>query len=253
MNPFSKYVPSLGFYNSSDPAVVTEQIRAMQYGHIQVGIASWWGQGSPTDGRVPLLLQQAAGTGFKWTLYYEAGGNAIPGVVGSPNPTVGQIHADLTYIMSRYASNPSYLHVDGKPVIFVYGGPTENCTTAEDWQQANTLGFYVNLKVFPGYEGCASQPNGWHQYGPSVSQDSQPGYSFTISPGFNKANEPAPRLVRDPTVFATNVQAMIASKAPWQLITTFNEWGEGTAIESAQQWSSSSGEGTYLDILHNEP
>ena len=26
---------------------------------------------------------------------------------------------------------------------------------------------------------------------------------------------------------------MVASNAPWQLVTTFNEWGEGTAVESA--------------------
>jgi hypothetical protein len=43
---------------------------------------------------------------------------------------------------------------------------------------------------------------------------------------------------------------MIASGAPFQLVTTFNEWGEGTAVESAREWSSASGYGTYLDILH---
>jgi len=252
LNPFTMYHPSLGFYSSSNSSVIAQQIRAMQYANIQVGIASWWGQGSITDGRVPLLLQQAAGTGFKWALHYEAGGNPIPGVIGSPNPAVGQINLDLSYIKSRYASNPSYLHVDGKPVIFVYGNPTDSCDTAARWQQANTLGFYVNLQVFPGYAVCPSQPDGWHQYSPAVSQDSQPGYSFTISPGFNKANEATPRLARDPTQFAADVRAMVASNAPWQLITTFDEWGEGTAVESAQEWSSPSGEGIYLDILHND-
>jgi hypothetical protein len=44
---------------------------------------------------------------------------------------------------------------------------------------------------------------------------------------------------------------MIASGAPWQLIATFNEWGEGTAVESAQEWATSSGYGAYLDALHN--
>jgi hypothetical protein len=44
---------------------------------------------------------------------------------------------------------------------------------------------------------------------------------------------------------------MVASKEPWQLVTTFNEWTEGTAIESAQEWASPSGYGTYLDALHS--
>jgi hypothetical protein len=253
MDPFTWYHPSLGFYSQDDPSVVAEQIQAMQYGNIQVGIASWWGQGSPTDGRIPLLLQEAAGTGFKWTLYYEAGGNAIAGEAGSPNPTVAQIQSDLTYIDAHYASNPNYLHVDGKPVIFVYGGPSSSCATTANWAQANTLGFYVNIKVFPGYQSCPFQPDGWHQYNPSQPDDSQSGYSFSISPGFDKANESSPRLVRDPSMFAADAQLMVNSGAPWQLVTTFNEWGEGTAVESAQEWASPSGYGTYLDILHAVP
>jgi hypothetical protein len=42
---------------------------------------------------------------------------------------------------------------------------------------------------------------------------------------------------------------MVRSKANWQLVTTFNEWGEGSAVESAQEWASPSGFGTYLDAL----
>jgi hypothetical protein len=43
---------------------------------------------------------------------------------------------------------------------------------------------------------------------------------------------------------------MAASPAMWKLVTTFNEWGEGTAIEPAQEWASPSGYGVYLDIMH---
>jgi hypothetical protein len=44
---------------------------------------------------------------------------------------------------------------------------------------------------------------------------------------------------------------MNASPLPWHLVETFNEWGEGTAIESAQEWSTPSGYGAYLDALHS--
>ena len=250
MNPFTKYHPSLGLYDTSDLSVLTEQIRSMLYGHIEAGIASWWGQGSATDRRIPLLLQSAVGTGFQWTLYYEAAGNTAPGETGSPNPTVSQIRADLSYIAALYASNANYLHVSGKPVLFVFGNATDNCDTVTQWSQANTLGFYIDMKVFAGYASCPNQPGGWHQYDPAQSSDDQPGYSFSISPGFNKANESSPRLARNFGVFAADAQQMVASGAPWQLVTTFNEWGEGTAVESAQEWSSPSGEGSYLDILH---
>ena len=43
---------------------------------------------------------------------------------------------------------------------------------------------------------------------------------------------------------------MIRSRARWQLVTTFNEWPEGTAVESAREWATPSGKGAYLDALH---
>ena len=122
---------------------------------------------------------------------------------------------------------------------------------SDRWKQANTVGAYVVLKVFPGYRACTSQPDGWHQYAPAAAEDSQAGYSYTISPGFYKANETTPRLIRDPTRWNQNIKDMIASGAPFQLVTTFNEWGEGTAVESAQEWATPSGYGAYLDALHN--
>jgi hypothetical protein len=45
---------------------------------------------------------------------------------------------------------------------------------------------------------------------------------------------------------------MVASKAPFQLVATFDEWGEGTSVESASEWASGSGYGAYLDALHND-
>jgi hypothetical protein len=41
------------------------------------------------------------------------------------------------------------------------------------------------------------------------------------------------------------------SKAPFQLIISYNEWGEGTSVESATAWASASGHGLYIDILHD--
>lgn len=35
-----------------------------------------------------------------------------------------------------------------------------------------------------------------------------------------------------------------------QLVTTFNEFGEGTAVESSREWATRSGYGAYLDVLH---
>ena len=243
--PFTKYTPSAGFYDSSSTAVIQQHIRSLEYGHVEAGIASWWGQGSRTDTRIPTLLSatRALGSDFRWALYYEP--------EGSSNPSAAAIEADLRYIRDRYGSDPAYLRVNGRFVVFVYADAQDACAMADRWKQANAaVDAYLVLKVFGGYRTCASQPQGWHQYSPAVAADSQSGYSYSISPGFNKAGELAPRLARDPARWNQNIRDMIASNAPFQLVTTMNEWGEGTSVESAQEWSSASGHGVYLDALH---
>ena len=241
MNPFTNYHPSLGFYDSGSTSVIKQHIAAMQYGNIQVGIASWWGQGSKTDSRVSTMLATTAGTNFRWALYYE---NESTG-----DPSASQISNDLTYIRDHYGKDPSYLRINGRFVVFVYAFDNDTCGMADRWKQGNTVNAYIVLKVFPGYASCASQPDGWHQYSPAVATDSQGSYSYAIAPGFWKDGD-AVRLARDLNRWKSNVKSMVASNARFQLVETFSEWGEGTAVESAQEWSSASGYGQYLDALH---
>lgn len=233
----TNYHPTLGQYDSSTASVIQQHVAWMQSAGIQAGIASWWGQGSKTDSRFP-ALEANAGSAFKWTAYYEP--------EGTGDPSVAQIQSDLAYIRSHYVHlHPQWLRVNKKPVIFVYGDGNDGCGMADRWAQASAGRWYVDLKVFPGYASCANQPSSWHQYAPSSRADAQLPYSYSISPGFYKAGESAPRLARDVSAFTTAAQDMVASGAQWQLITTFNEWGEGTAIEPSTEWGT-----TYLDALN---
>lgn len=239
------YTPSLGFYASTSASVIRSHIAAMQYAKIQVGISSWWGVGSKTDARFPALLSTTSqvGSPLRWSVYYENESNS--------NPSAGQIRADLTYIRDQYAANPSFFRVDGRFVVFVYNAGGDACELVDRWKQANTLGAYVVLRLFQGFRTCPTQPDAWHEYGPATAVANHPPYSFSISPGFWQANEASPRLARDVTRWRQNVRDMIASNATLQLVTTFNEFGEGTAVESANEWATPSGYGAYLDALHN--
>lgn len=236
----SHYTPSAGDYSVDDPSTVDRQIQDMQYGGLQAGIASWWGQGLREDKRMPLLMSEAAKLGFSWSVYYEKEGYG--------NPSVSEITNDLIYLR-KYSDQRAWLHINGLPVIFVWADGSDGCGMATRWAEANqTAHYYVVLKVFGGYKTCADQPQGWHQYADVA--DIQPGYSAIASPGFFKYDESTPQQPRDPARFHQDVVAMAESKAPFQLIVTYNEWGEGTAVESATAWSSSSGHGVYVDILH---
>ncbi len=258
--PYTKYRPSLGFYDSGDAATIQSHVRSMVYGKFQATIASWWGQNQKSEQiRVPALLSNAAAVdpSFRVTLYYEREGTA--------NPTEAEIRSDLEYIRTRYGTNPSFLRVNGRPVLFVYNANDTTCSVVDRWKAANdTTNFYLVMKVFSGWATCPSQPDGWHQYGPATAyhQHIPPNPavsgSVNISPGFwhvEDADPPGgdrPYLARDIIRWRQNIRDMIASGAQWHLVTSFNEWGEGTSVESADQWASPSGQGVYLDALHSD-
>jgi len=239
--PYTNYHPSLGYYDSGDPSVIRTHVKAMQYGGIEVGISSWWGQGHFTDQRVRRLLRAATNTAFRWTIYYE--------LEGYGDPSVDQIRGDLKYIRSHYASDQSFLRIGGRFVVFVFSADDTGCGVVNRWVHANAVGAYLVFEAFPGYLDCAIQPDGWHLYGAGSAEATLLPYSFSITPGFWKAGE-EPFLARDPARWLQNVSYMLGSGVQWQLVTTFNEWGEGTSVESAAEWASDSGFGMYLDVLH---
>lgn len=67
-----------------------------------------------------------------------------------------------------------------------------------------------------------------------------------------RADQSSPLLKRDLNRWKQNIRDMKASGESWQLITTYNEWGEGTSVEPADEWNSRSGYGQYLDVLRND-
>jgi RNA polymerase sigma factor (sigma-70 family) len=236
----SHYTPSAGDYSVDQVATVDRQIRDMQYGGLQAGIISWWGRGRREDKRTPLLMAEAAKLGFSWSAYYEQE------AYGDPSST--QIADDLVYLR-KYSDQKAWLHINGLPVIFVYADGSDGCGMATRWAEANrTAHYYVVLKVFGGYRQCADQPQGWHQYVDDL--DVQNGYSAVTSPGFWKYDTQTPAVPRDPARFKQDVTTVARSGDPFQLIISYNEWGEGTAAESATAWASPSGHGVYMDILH---
>lgn len=247
MNPFTHFQPSLGFYDAGDPRVIESHIRAMRWGRIGAATYSWWGPGSPTDRRLDTHLLAAQRLGFKFAVYHE--------FEGYTDPTVEEIRADLEYIRDRYASSPGYLKIDGRFVVFVYGDTNDGflCDVARRWNAANTVGAYVVLRSFSGYRECTAYADGWHPYSANKYEFDLAPYAYAISPGFYFAKDERPARRRNLATWKRSVRRMARSGSQFQFVISFNEWGEGTAIESASQWSSDSGFGRYLDVLHATP
>jgi hypothetical protein len=219
--------------------VLAAHVSQMKYAGLDAAIASWWGPTTPTGNRLPLLLDAAAAQDFAITAYYEREGTA--------NPTAAEVRADLATLST---SHPAWLKIGGKPVIFVYNANDTTCAIVDKWRQA-APGWYLQMKVFRGYATCPTQPDSWHQYGPAVPYETHGSYHANVSPGFWHHTEATPRLARDLTQFKQNLSRLADAAVAWQLITSFNEWGEGTSVEPATQWQSASGMGDYLDAMRD--
>jgi len=248
IDPFTHYRPSLGFYDAGRPAVIARHIRSMQWGRITAATYSWWGQGSQTDGRFAAHLAAGSKLGFQWAIYHE--------LEGYGDPSVESIRADLEYIRDNYASSPGYLKLGGRPVVFVYGDKDDGtgCGAATRWATANqTVGAYLVLRSFKGYRACEASIDGWHPYSANKNEFDLFPFAYSISPGFYFAPDSRPTRRRSVRSWTRMVRRMADSPAQFHFVISFNEWGEGTAVESAVQWASRSGYGRYLDVLHVVP
>lgn len=237
--------PALGQYSSDNATIVAAHVAGMRYAGMDATIASWWGQGQQNEQtRFPQLYAAGAAQHLGVIPYYEPEGQGdVP---------AAQIRSDLAYLRVYADANPGgAVRIGGKPVIFVYNAGATGCAEVTKWMTA-APDWYVNMKVFSGFRTCPDQPSSWHQYGPAVAESAHLPYSFNISPGFWHHNEAAPRLVRDPARWASNVGHLKDAAAQWKLVTSFNEWGEATSVEPSPSWQSPSGWGTYLDELHRQ-
>lgn len=251
-DPATHFQPWEGNYDSSDLALIRATYAAMEYGHIDGALLSNWGENSPTDLRFGQWLIAAHGTNVKPAVYYEPG---IPTVVvgGIPRLDTTQLKADLDHYFNDYASDPSYLLApDGRPMLWVYGRTVPGAPKLQALMQVNNGRFFVNVQAQPSPIRSATQPDAWHRYAttlPEAEVVNRPGMCFSISPGFWRFDQEAPALARDPVRWQQNVQHMVASKSTFQMINTFDEWGEGTSVANALDWATPDGQGSYLDAL----
>ena len=109
--------PELGLYRSDDPNVVGAHIAQSVRGGIDFWAVSWWGpdQHGDVTFRNALLKHPDAGK-LKYAILYESTGR----FGRFDSPSYAHWIPDLTYLQEHYFDHPHYLHIDGKPAIFVY-------------------------------------------------------------------------------------------------------------------------------------
>jgi acid phosphatase type 7 len=242
--PRTRYQPTAGFYSSGSLSTIARQLRALAYAKVALALVPWSGATSPSDARLSDVLSesQVANGVVRVALSDD---REVAG-----NPSVKSLRADLRRIIYRFGHDPAYLRFAGKPVIFVRAGMSDGCAMVHRWHDAAAASVYLVMPAFTGWEACATIANSWYRDSPGMPTDDLPGESFSISPGAWTSTSPTPTQPRDLTVFAASVRQMVASGEPWQIVSSFNDWIAGTAVESGGGWESGSGFGTYVDALH---
>ncbi|HET7559437.1 MAG TPA: hypothetical protein VFK80_05705 [Limnochordia bacterium] len=252
------HYPALGPYDSHDPEVISHHIAEAKAVGIDGFIASWWGEGTFEDQALPLLLAAAERQGFSISAYLET--------VGETDPA-GRAVAELTYLLDRYGQEPAFLKLDGVPVIFVYARVLGQLP-ATAWpnviratQLACGCRFALiadgpnalDAQLFTGIH--TYNPVGWVNDAPAERLAATAGAAYralvqtaddagslsalTVIPGYDDTKIRTPGLAADRrggAVYRTLWEAALAADPDWILISTFNEWHEGTEIEPSREF-----------------
>ncbi len=250
-------------YISRDRGVMGRQIDQAKAAGIDAFLVAWYGPGgdNQTEPNLAALLEEAAARNFKIGILFETDSPFLGGV--------GAITGALQHALSVHANQPAFLRVDGRPVIFfwrptIYG--------VESWRA-------IRNQVDPGYgsiwiaegvdtsylavfDGHHLYSNTWNppadlgytnqKFAGQVAQARQNygAYKFwvaTVMPGYNDLRiRPNSGFAKDReggAYYERSWQAAIGSQPNWVVITSFNEWPEGTYIEPSAAYG-----GQYLGV-----
>jgi hypothetical protein len=252
--PQTTHYPARGAYDSQDLALVDAHILEAKSHGVSGFIATWWGQGSYEDRSFALLLARAEQKDFKVSIYWET-------APGSGREQIDGAIADLVYMLSRYGANRAFLKVDQKPVIFVYGRvmgqvPLASWPMIIEGARAKAGDFLLIAdgyqptfaRLFDGmhtYNNCAEVQGkspevlrAWaaRNYAEAVSLARQHRRisCVTVIPGYDDTKIRKPGLVasrQDGQTYAVLWEEAIRAQPDWVLITSWNEWHEGSEIE----------------------
>jgi hypothetical protein len=257
--------PQLGAYDSHDPKVIDQHCRWAKDAGIDALIVSWWGHDHYTDRAMGAILDGCERHGLSACIYYET----------VPKPQTSRSAADdIIKVLNKYGAHPAHLRVDGKPVVFIYGRALQELGLTE-WLEALKL-------VRAGYKGGVTAVGDQFSYGAARVFDGLHTYNtagnlrgrepedarswasqtyqswveladragrinaITVIPGYDdtKIRKPGLAVKRyDGGLYRVQWEEAIKADPHWILITSFNEWHEGSEIEPSLQYGRQ-----YLDL-----
>lgn len=254
----------VSLYASRDRAVMGRHIDEAKGAGIDAFVVSWYGprtENNQTETNFRVMLDEAAARGFRLAVDFETAGPFFGGTQ--------DVIAALRTLLATHANHPAYLRVDGRPVIFFWRQQRFNVGT---WQairdqvdpehRAIWVAEGVDIQFQQAFDGHHLYSVAWSadpgsqlvKWGQRVRQASQKWgrklWVATVMPGYNDTRtgrrDAFIRPRDDGAYYARTWSGALASGADWVIITSWNEWPEGTYIEPSQAYG-----GRYLDLTRD--
>jgi hypothetical protein len=262
-------------YDSTAPSTIQQQINEAAQSGITGFAASWTGSGTQEDKNFAQVLKYGAaytektGTPFVSAIYLETDLLSIYGQT---------VSGAISYAIKHYMTNLAYFKWKGKPVLFIWDPLGQGRTLAywsqlrqkldpkhhEIWMVDSSRPDTTWLAPFDGFfvfsalywclpprgtdiDSCDqtfrstidtyNQANGTDKI---WAAPAQPGYNDLKLRG-TTIGYTVPRS--DGATYRTSWAGATSSSPDWVMVTTFNEWYEGTMIEPSKGYHD-----LYLDL-----
>ena len=247
--------PLMGLYDSWDEKVLKKHMQLAADNGIDGFIVSWWGEGSYETDTVYKMLKIAndmkkEGKDFWITVYYE----------GYDFMTEEEALNDLTFVIDSFAGNPRFLKINGEPAIFIYSRAI-NGLSKEEWEDVlrKIHRKYPNVVFFADtFDGSlAKKFGGIHNYNVvapfktiekikvvseamlAKARHYSIYYAMDIGPGYDDTHirVPGTSVSRQNGKLYEELWKLVLQIDPdIVLITSWNEWHEGSEIEPSKEY-----------------
>jgi hypothetical protein len=239
-------------YVSADRGAMGRHIDQAKAAGIDAFIVAWYGPNgdtNQTEANLRALLEEAAARNFRIGILFETDSPFL----GGPDSIAGA----LGHALSVHASQGAYLRADGKPVIFFWRSSMYGAGTwagirsqVDPGNSSLWIGEGVDTSHLTVFDGHYLYSNTWNPPADLTFTNQKFAnrvaamrattgapelWVATVMPGYNdvaiRPNSGFARSRDGGAYYAQSWQAAMASSPNWVVITSFNEWPEGSYIE----------------------
>jgi glycoprotein endo-alpha-1,2-mannosidase len=250
------HYPAGGPYDSRDPARIRAQLAQVRAAGLDGLLVSWWGRESETTLGLAALFREAGDAGLVLAPYYETGELWRRGAAG--------VAADLSSLLERHGREQAWLRVGGTAVVFLYAS---HRLRPHAWDAVISRLAVEGRRLFliadvRSPEWLEARPDwlvrfdAFHVYTPIefLARDRDLASTFarlavlgraagrpfipSVAPGFDDRRIRTPGTVVDRRAGVTYDDAWRAALAidpAWIVVSTWNEWHEGSEIEPSEE------------------